>query len=164
MRLPKSEKRPSFGPPVGPRIWVEFPKTAQLFSTFGRKLSRASFECAGKRILFLHPPSMVLQKRRRLSLPVATAASILLQPDFHLEGAQVATTGRDQKMLDKKDDERQASTALDLVLGESDRFSQTIGAGDGHVRTTDDNAPYRNGRSGIVRELQSPSPSVPRSA
>src|SRR5258708_2040454 len=64
----------------------------------------------------------------------------------------------------KKDDERQASTALDLALGESDRFSQAIGACDGHVRTTDDNAPYRNGRPGIARELQSPSAGVSRSA
>src|ERR1700752_962245 len=63
----------------------------------------------------------------------------------------------------KKDDERQASTAHDLALGESDRFSQAIGACDGHVRTTDDNATHRNGRPGIARELQSPSAGVSRS-
>jgi hypothetical protein len=54
----------------------------------------------------------------------------------------------------QKDDEGQASTALDLTLGESERFSQAIGACDEHVRT----------RPGIARELQSPSPGVPRSA
>ena len=41
---------------------------------------------------------------------------------------------------------------------------QAIGACDKQVRTTDDNAPYRNGRPGIARELQSASPGVPRSA
>src|ERR1700745_2451719 len=64
----------------------------------------------------------------------------------------------------KKADERQTSTALDLALGESDRFSQAIGACDGHVRTTDDNAPYRNGGPGNARELPSPSAGVSRSA
>ena len=33
----------------------------------------------------------------------------------------------------QKDDEGQASTALDLALGESDRFSQAIGACDEHI-------------------------------
>jgi hypothetical protein len=46
---------------------------------------------------------------------------------------------------------------LYLALGESDRFSQAIGACDEHVRTTDDNAPCPNGGPGIARELQSPS-------
>src|SRR6266446_9591166 len=55
-------------------------------------------------------------------------------------------------------------TAIDPALGESDRFSQAIGACDEHVRTTDDNAPYRNGSPGIARELQSPSAGVSRSA
>src|SRR5260370_20755238 len=53
---------------------------------------------------------------------------------------------------------------LNLAFGESDRFSQAIGACDEQVRTRDDNAPCRNGRSGIGRELQSPSRGVPRSA
>src|SRR5246127_905840 len=53
---------------------------------------------------------------------------------------------------------------LCLALGESDRFSQAIGACDEQVRTRDENAPCRNGRPGIARELQSPSRGVSRSA
>jgi hypothetical protein len=67
-------------------------------------------------------------------LPVATVASVLLQPDFSLRRARrspllVATRRRSMK----KDDEGQASTAFDLALGESDRFSQAIGACDEHI-------------------------------
>ena len=44
---------------------------------------------------------MKLTGKKALS-PMATVASVLLQPDFPLRRAQVANTGRDQKTLDEE--------------------------------------------------------------